>query len=159
MEAATKGDKVRPNAVRALGYLVASDIASSPPRERRGTAARTSDEPYTTGRCTAGEEQNDEALRPMDDSAGQPPWLAPALRCLASAARTGNGKAQWNACYAIGNVLRRAPAANAAERCAMLRPLLLQLLDTLQHSANHKVPANSDWLTAGLTTAFHSSIC
>ncbi|EIE26348.1 hypothetical protein COCSUDRAFT_39464 [Coccomyxa subellipsoidea C-169] len=72
-------------------------------------------------------------------SSGQPPdWFVRGLGCLHEALASGNGKVQWNACYAIGALLRSAAAAAAADACGGLQPLLAQLLDVLQHGANFK---------------------
>lgn len=68
-----------------------------------------------------------------------PDWFVRGLGCLREALATGNGKVQWNACYAIGSLLRRTDSVAAADACRGLLTLVAQLLDVLQHSANFKV--------------------
>ena len=69
----------------------------------------------------------------------QPPaWVEPGLRCLIRALQGGSVKVQWNACYAVGAILRCQHAAAAAQRAGLLTQLLRQLLQTLQHSSNFK---------------------
>ena len=65
-------------------------------------------------------------------------WVEPGLRCLIRALQSGSVKVQWNACYAVGALLRCRPAAAAAQRAGLLGQLLQQLLQTLKHSSNFK---------------------
>ncbi|KAK9916388.1 hypothetical protein WJX75_002097 [Coccomyxa subellipsoidea] len=110
--AADSGDKVRANAVRAIGYIVAAGPQSS--------NAQTQPQ-HQSSTCNG-------AHAPQ--SSGE--------AACAAALATGNGKVQWNACYAIGSLLRRTDSVAAADACGCLLTLLAQLLDVLQHSANFK---------------------
>ena len=47
-------------------------------------------------------------------------WLADALQCLTGALADGGAKVQWNACYAVGSLLRNAPAAAAAAAAGVI---------------------------------------
>ena len=72
--------------------------------------------------------------------------MEPGLRCLIRALQSGSVKVQWNACYAVGAVLRCRRAAAAAWQAGLLGQLLHQLLQTLKHSSNFKA---STQLTVG----------
>ena len=72
-----------------------------------------------------------------------PVWVEPGLRCLIRALQSGSVKVQWNACYAVGALLRCQRAAAAAQRAGLLGQLLQQLLQTLKHSSNFK--ASTFW--------------
>ena len=187
--AANAGDKVRANAVRAIGYIVAIgpqhriagtkqneacnsaevacsssqgklDAADAPVsciQQQNFTDAPSAAEglPGTHAQPDAHERHVERARQQKSEAAhsscrepdpdaemssGQPPdWFVRGLGCLREALASGNGKVQWNACYAIGALLRSAAAAAAADACGGLQPLLAQLLDVLQHSANFKV--------------------
>ncbi|CAL8466624.1 g6160 [Coccomyxa elongata] len=202
LSAAKSGDKVRANAVRAIGYLVAA--GPSPPvaadsggaipalqKQRRCTCAGTTADPGkftcaadlhrpsqksspgTHSSCaictpessaanadsksemvtlpdrhvwTASDRQCDQAHPSSEghDTGIQgpgprpPDWFMRGLACLADALASGNGKVQWNACYAIGALLRCPESAAVAAAAGGLQPLLAQLLHVLQHSANFK---------------------
>ena len=74
------------------------------------------------------------------DSAGEqaPAWVEPGLRCLMRALQSGSVKVQWNACYAVGALLRCRRATAAAQQAGLLGQLLHQLLQALKHSRNFK---------------------
>lgn len=111
---------MRANAVRALGYILAA------PSREGGAAASSPD-------STDVEEASTCSRRHA------PPWFQEAAQQLQEALRTGNGKVSWNACYAVGSLLKSQGAAQAAHSCGCLQPLLLALIAALQHSSNHKV--------------------
>ena len=67
-----------------------------------------------------------------------PAWVEPGLQCLCAALQSSNVKVQWNACYAVGALLRCQQAAAAAQRAGLMQDLLQQLLQTLKHSSNFK---------------------
>lgn len=193
--AANSGDKVRANAVRAIGYIVAagpqSSNAQTQPQHQSSTcngahssgeaacaavdpplspshnphsasaaaeipeslnahAQRNSQSADALDECDKrGAEQRPRSARSCserDSTPGvhlhrewPPDWFVRGLGCLREALATGNGKVQWNACYAIGSLLRRTDSVAAADACGGLLTLLAQLLDVLQHSANFKV--------------------
>ena len=200
--AADSGDKVRANAVRAIGYIVAagpqSSNAQTQPQHQSSTcngahAPQSSGEaacaavdppllspshnPHSADSPSAAAEfpgsldahaqpnpQSADALDECDKRGAEqrprsasccserdstrgvhlhgewpPDWFVRWLGCLREALATGNGKVQWNACYAIGSLLRRTDSVAAADACGCLLTLLAQLLDVLQHSANFKV--------------------
>lgn len=134
LAAATDGDKVRANGVRAVGNLLAFAPAAMPPTDKDPRPhARTA---VQQDRAQLGAEPGlpEDGVR-----VGQSAWLAGALRCLAGALAGGGPKVQWNACYALGALLRNAPAATAAAACGgMLCGLLRQVLAILRDSANFK---------------------
>ena len=124
--AACRGhDKLRANAVRALGYLLASP---SPCEEGIGQGVSGSQV-----------EDGSDAQPSASASEQAPGWFQEAAQQLQDALRTGNGKVSWNACYAVGSLLRSQRAAGLAHERSCLLPLLWDLLGALQHSKNHKV--------------------
>lgn len=212
LAAVKSGDKVRANAVRAIGYLVAAGPSSpttadsgkattAPQKQCRctvseiaGTSADpgkstfaadldpTSQEssPGAHSSCatctpepsaanadseselvtlpdkhvqTASDRQCDHAHPSSEGDGtgvqgpGPPDWFKRGLDCLADALASGKGKVQWNACYAIGALLRCTGSAAAAAAAGGLQQLLAQLLHVLQHSTNYKVEASTTlWL-------------
>lgn len=207
LAAAKSGDKVRTNAVRAIGYLVAAgpsttsaaDGGGAAPvsqkqcrcrvTENAGTSGRpeeltwaadmpavsqeTSPEAHSScatstpqasavnahsksrpvtlqdGNVQTPEDRHCDHAHPSSEGDGTgiqgpvpPDWFVRGLACLADALASGNGKVQWNACYAIGALLRCPGSAAAAAAAGGLQPLLAHLLHVLQHSANFKVHAS-----------------
>ena len=208
LAAARSGDKVRSNAVRAIGYLVAAGGSAAlaphsgeaPPAPQKQCCSGGSEDAGTSGSsgnltCAAEMPAQDQKSSPEvhysssrtnrqnsaanadstpgmvtlsdrheqtprdrhvdsapstseEDGTGRqgpapPDWFVRGLACLAEALASGNGKVQWNACYAIGTLLRRPGSAAAAAAAGGLQPLLAQLLHVLQHSANFKVHADT----------------
>ncbi|BDA41093.1 probable HEAT repeat-containing protein 6 at N-terminal half [Coccomyxa sp. Obi] len=203
LAAANSGDKVRTNAVRAIGYLVAagsstslaadscralpaphkqcrcsisgsvetsgspgeltcaadmpalshesspeaqSSCASSTPQTSTANAHSKSEMvtlPDRHVQTTSSQHCDHAYLSSEGDGTGiqgpgPPDWFVRGLACLANALASGNGKVQWNACYAIGALLRCPGSAGAAAAAGGLQPLLAHLLHVLQHSANFK---------------------
>jgi hypothetical protein len=105
-----------------VGYILAAPSREGTSVPSSAHAESTSaEEPSTCSSCPA------------------PPWFPEAAQQLQAALRIGNGKVSWNACYAVGSLLRRQKAARLAHACGCLQPLLLALLAALQHSSNQKV--------------------
>lgn len=173
------GDKVRANAVRAMGYLVAAgpdnfsagentsllarqpdvcqrcmpdDASSVSDRhctmQQRPSAASTSHahssapREHRTHSCSCDTDMASQRADVAGSTCQTPPgWFARGLCCLGEALANGNGKVQWNTCYAIGALLRNARSVAAANACGSLQPLLSKLLSVLQHSASFKACA------------------
>ena len=72
-------------------------------------------------------------------SAGPHSWLKPALQCLVGALVTGSPKAQWNACYAVSNLLRNPLTTAELEATEQLPELLQTLCSIACSSSNLKV--------------------
>ena len=122
--AACKGsDKVRAHAVRALGYILASP--SLPGAMAADEAGCSEWQDRQSGASTSGR-------------ASAPAWFQPSVQQLQEALRTGKDKVAWNACYAVGGLLRNRTSTELAQESGCLHPLLLELLSVLQHSRNHK---------------------
>ena len=67
------------------------------------------------------------------------PELEEALGLFRDALAGGSAKAQWNACYAIGNLLRTSAAAAALTASPLWRELLLLLTSIAASCPNFKV--------------------
>lgn len=126
---------MRANAVRALGYLLASPCHS-------GTAAV-----HEPGRSDSQDRQPEASTR---GTASAPAWFQPSVQQLQEALRTGRDKVAWNACYAVGGLLRNRASTELAQEGGCLQPLLSELLSALQHSKNHKARLYSAQARIGL---------
>ena len=114
--------------MRALGYL----LASSPSPCEQDTVQSTSGSPDL---------DSSDAQTELSAKGQAPGWFRTAALQLQDALRTGNGKVSWNACYAVGSLLRSQRAAALAHGCGSLLPLLQELLAALRRCKNHKVGA------------------
>lgn len=138
LAAASGNEKVQANAIRALGYLLASYSCSSS-RIAAGSAQRASAGgqpdrmPCSSPRCSSQQNVGQDSL-----AEHRPGWVEPGLQALCTALQSASVKVQWNACYAVGALLRCRHAGAAALRLGLLEEILQQLLHTLQHSSNFK---------------------
>ena len=66
-------------------------------------------------------------------------WFGDAVQCLCTCVRSGNGKVQWNACYAAGGLLQNRHAVGEARKQGLLTQLLTQLLGLIRDDRNYKV--------------------
>ncbi len=163
LAAAEANEKVQANAIRALGHLLASSHSGrqsiTPPDQTSLTtpgpapASERSGQPICGGgsalvslqqRASPADSSEAEATGDISLAREQlPAWVEPGLRCLIRALQSGSVKVQWNACYAVGALLRCQCAAAAAQRAGLLGQLLQQLLQTLKHSSNFKASTSS----------------
>ena len=138
LAAASGNEKVQANAIRALGYLLASNSCSCR-RLAAGSAQRASAGgqpdrmPCSSRRCSSQQNVGQDSL-----AEHRPGWVEPGLHALCTALQSASVKVQWNACYAVGALLRCRHAGAAALRLGLLEGMLQQLLHTLQHSSNFK---------------------
>ena len=100
--------------------------------------------------CEASASEAEQSQRHYDDGGSSasaaggswPTWGDSGLTCLCKALRSGSVKVQWNACYAVGALLRSWRAAIAAERSGgVMCEVLHQLLHALSSSSNFKAGA------------------
>jgi hypothetical protein len=120
--ATQEGDKVRANAARALGYLVAAaDFTTS---DGGGGGGEGGGE----GGAGGGGQGGGCGGGPEAPSA----WLPEVIQALMSCLTTGNSKTQWNACHAMGALFRNRTTGAAAGTWSPLvvRMLLMIMRDT-----------------------------
>ena len=140
LAAAEANEKVQANAIRALGHLLASSHSGrqsiTPPDQTSLTtpgpapASERSGQPICGGgsalvslqqRASPADSSEAEATGDISLAREQlPAWVEPGLRCLIRALQSGSVKVQWNACYAVGALLRCQCAAAAAQRAGLL---------------------------------------
>ena len=114
---------MRANAVRALGYILASPCHPGSAAAHEAGCSDCQDKQAEASRC---------------GTASAPAWFQPSVQQLQEALRTGRDKVAWNACYAVGGLLRNRASTELAQESGCLQPLLQELLNVLQHSRNHK---------------------
>ncbi|KAK9145952.1 hypothetical protein Sjap_005855 [Stephania japonica] len=96
---AKDGDKIKSNAVRALGNLARfvrfTNLPSAQNKQDLGDSSTASDS-VCYGLQTV--------CIPKSTSSGHPQWLGRMVQALVSCVTTGNVKVQWNVCHALSNL-------------------------------------------------------
>ena len=111
--AVREGDKVRANAARALGHLVAACDFRDGGGGSNGVGVGAS-----VGGSIGGDAPS--------------AWLPEVIQALMSCLTTGNAKVQWNACHAMGALFRNptTSASKSAWSPLVIRMLLMLMRDT-----------------------------
>ena len=111
--AVREGDKVRANAARALGHLVAACDFRDVGGGSNGVGVGAS-----VGGSIGGDSPS--------------AWLPEVIQALMSCLTTGNAKVQWNACHAMGALFRNptTSASKSAWSPLVIRMLLMLMRDT-----------------------------
>lgn len=143
-------NKLRANTVRALGNILAMVDCSTEGLTHQQPAVRsqqhadhppqheaTSPQHPVSQQSISGASQA--AANHWQVPAGQHSWLAGAFESLHAGLRTGNGKVQWNACYAVEGLLQNRGAADAALHMGWLAKVVEALLALVRDQGNYKV--------------------